>query len=376
METDAETDVTDSQMMQVEEPMEDMDAETDVTDSQMMQVEEPMEDMDWGQDENINYLLCQALDEEMERQRRLDMYGGGAAPPHAHPQAPPPAQAPPAPPHAQAPPAQAPPAQAPAQQPPVQQAALNDTARRVTFHPVNQLDILQSMNELEYEVTDLLKQEMERHQGIKWHMELTAEYYKMNQDGERIATEQIFRSDTTIAVNDNDLTNTLTTAMQEIYRRSQEFQAEGSGWTLDRVMSLTVHTVYYQPLLGNSYIKLPEYVKSKKAVLNIQNDDDKCILWSILAHLHPIARENHPYRVNKYQPYETELNMAGVSYPTPLADILKIENNNNISINVIGYDSTDHFYPLRVTRNIREQHVNLLLIKEGEKKPLLPHQKL
>ena len=120
------------------------------------------------------------------------------------------------------------------------------------------------MNELESEVTDLLKQEMERHQGIKWHMELTAEYYKMNQDGERITTEQIFRSDTTIAVNDNDITNTLTTAMQEIYRRSQEFQAEGSGWALERVMSLTVHTVYYQPLMGSSYVKLTEYIIGKK----------------------------------------------------------------------------------------------------------------
>ena len=155
--------------------------------------------------------------------------------------------------------------------------------------------------------------------------------------------------------------------MQEIYQRSQEFQAEGSGWALERVMSLTVHTVYYQPLMGNSYIKLPEYVARKKAVLNIQNQDDKCILWSILAHLHPMDRVDSPYRVAKYQPYEHELDMTGVAYPTPLADITKIENNNNISINVIGYDSTDGFYPLRVTRNIKERHVNLLLIKEGDK---------
>ena len=223
------------------------------------------------------------------------------------------------------------------------------------------------MNELEPEVTDLLEQEMERHQGIKWYMELTAEYSKMNLDGDRITTEQIFRSDTTIAVNDNDIINTLTTAMQEIYRRSQEFQAEGSGWALERVMSLTIHTVHYQPLMGSSYIKLPEYVANKKAVLNIQNQDNKCILWSILAHLHPIARKNNPQRVTKYRPYENELNMAGVTYPTPLADITKIENNNNISINVIGYDSTDGFYPLRVTRNIKERHINLLLIKEGDK---------
>ena len=223
------------------------------------------------------------------------------------------------------------------------------------------------MSELEFRVTDMLQHEMERHQGIKWYMALTAEYSRLNLDGEQITTEQVFRSDTDAVLNDHDITNTLASAMQEIYRRSQEFQAEGSGWALERVILLTLHTVAYQPLMGNSYIKLPDYIMKKKAVLNIQNQDDKCILWSILAHLHPIPRDNNPNRVAKYQPYEHELNMVGVAYPTPLQDICKIEKNNNLSINVIGYDSTDGFYPLRITRDIKDQHINLLLIKDGEK---------
>ena len=135
---------------------------------------------------------------------------------------------------------------------------------------------------------DLLQHEIAQHQGIKWYMALTAEYSRLNLNGDQITTEQVFRSDTVIAVNQDDIIDTLATAMQEIYRRSQEFQAEGSGWALERVISVTVHTVYYQPIAGNSFIKLPEYVFNKKAVLNIQNNDDKCILWSILAHLHPI----------------------------------------------------------------------------------------
>ena len=409
----AKNDVSYSQMMDVEEEQEEMDwckdeemdcddllrqalDDEDVSDSQMMDVEEEQEEMDWGQDE----LLCQAPDEEMKRQREQNMYGGGVpaqlsqagaplakppvrapAAPAQQPQAPtaqPPqlslAQPPQVPPtqplHAPpAPPPQGPaqPLQAPPVQPPAQQAALNDTARRVTFYPVNQLDILQSMNELEFRVTDMLQHEMERHQGIKWYMALTAEYSRLNLDGEQITTEQVFRSDTDAVLNDHDITNTLASAMQEIYRRSQEFQAEGSGWALERVILLTLHTVAYQPLMGNSYIKLPDYIMKKKAVLNIKNQDDKCILWSILAHLHPISRDNNPNRVAKYRPYEHELNMIGVAYPTPLQDICKIEKNNNLSINVIGYDSTDGFYPLRITRDIKDQHINLLLIKDSEK---------
>ena len=223
------------------------------------------------------------------------------------------------------------------------------------------------MNELELQVTDLLQQEMERHQGIKWYMALTAEYSKLNLEGEQITTEQVFRSSTVAVVNNDDVITSLAAAMREIHVQSEEFQAQGSGWALERVLSLTVHTVAYQPLMGNSYIKLPEYIIRKRAVLNIQNRDDKCILWSILAHLHPIAHGDNAKRVTKYRPYEHELNMAGVTYPTPLQDISKIEKNNNLSINVIGYDSTDGFYPLRITRDIKDRHINLLLITDGEK---------
>ena len=131
-------------------------AENDVSDSQLIEAAEHQEEMDCGMDN----LLSQALDGEIERQ---SMYGGGAPEPIA--QAPPVLPPPPA--------LQA--QQAPPPQQPLQQAALNNTARRVIFYPINQLDILQSMNELQFRVTDMLHHEMEQHQGIKWYMALTAE---------------------------------------------------------------------------------------------------------------------------------------------------------------------------------------------------------
>ena len=39
----------------------------------------------------------------------------------------------------------------------------------------------------------------------------------------------------------------------------------------------------YVPLKGSQYIDLPPKVKNSKAVINIQNDDDKRFLWSLLA---------------------------------------------------------------------------------------------
>ena len=251
--------------------------------------------------------------------------------------------------------------------PPQQQAALNNTAREVKLHPHNRLDIIPALNELQQQIRDILVQHRQEHNGIKWYIALNTRYVKIDDDGERLTTEPVFRSETAAAVNDQDIDEQLAEAMLSIHRQSQEFLTEGSGWSLDDILALTISTVAYQPLIGNSYIKTPAFIEAKKAVVNVQNQDDKCILWSILAQLHPAP--HHVYRVTKYQPYENELNMAGVAFPTPIQDVRKIENNNDtLSINVFGYDKTDGIVPLYHTKAVKEQHVNLLLIKEG-----IPH---
>ena len=135
-----------------------------------------------------------------------DQWGGEQAPQPAAPaQALAPAQAPlpvqaPAP--AQAPPpAQVQPAQVPP--PPQQQAALNNTARAITLYPYYQGDILPALNELQQQVRDVLRQHRQEHHGIKWYMALNVRYVKIGEDGERMTTEPLFRSDTVAAVNDS-----------------------------------------------------------------------------------------------------------------------------------------------------------------------------
>ena len=99
--------------------------------------------------------------------------------------------------------------------------------------------------------------------------------------------------------------------------------------------------------------------------MKIQNKDDKWFLWSILAHLHMVHYCQHGYRVEKYIPYENELNMEGITYPVAVKDVPKFEEQNDISVNVFGYE--DGYYPLYISRNQKERHVNLLLLEEKGK---------
>ena len=71
----------------------------------------------------------------------------------------------------------------------------------------------------------------------------------------------------------------------------------------------------YEPLQASSYIPTPKIFEGKFAILNIQNNDEKCFLWSVLAHLHHMPSKNYPNRVLMYKDYEKELNVRDISWP-------------------------------------------------------------
>ena len=105
------------------------------------------------------------------------------------------------------------------------------------------------------------------------------------------------------------------------------------------------------------------------AILNIQNNDTYCLLWSILAVIHPVDKD--PQRVSKYIPYLNELNITDIDFTNgmKITDIDKIENlNNQLSINVFEY-STDEYndyklVPLYISKNIENRRIiDLILYK-------------
>ena len=117
-----------------------------------------------------------------------------------------------------------------------------------------------------------------------------------------------------------------------ILKELEEFQEKDSGWTLKCIISLCINMKKFSPIRGNSYIELPPQINCKKACVNVQNKDNECFKWSILAALHP--QESNSHRVTKYQTYENELCFAGIDFPVKLNQVHKFEVLNNISVNV------------------------------------------
>ena len=154
----------------------------------------------------------------------------------------------------------------------------------------------------------------------------------------------------------------------EIEEKSLQVEnAVGSGWIFVKIVDLTLHTTGWDPLNAGSYIDLPKVLKDKHAIVNMQNQDDKCFDWSVLRALNP--KNDHPERIDKdLRSKENTLNMKGINHPVDFRGIDHFESQNlDIAISVIGYTNYGGLRPLKTSKDIKRKHqITLLLLKDGD----------
>ena len=127
-----------------------------------------------------------------------------------------------------------------------------------------------------------------------------------------------------------------------------EYQRSGSGWRLRRVTQLEIHIGEFKPLRGKKHEPLPKSIVSKKAIFNMKNDDDECFKWAVTRLLNPVDKK--PERISKeLKEQSKELNWEGSEFPTPINNIKRFEENNNICVNVFSADESLKVYPLRIS---------------------------
>jgi len=122
----------------------------------------------------------------------------------------------------------------------------------------------------------------------------------------------------------------------------------------------------YNPIGGSGYKFItPPSIGKTKATLNIENNDDKCFLYCILAAKH--SQANHAERVTKYLPYLEELNVEGLKFPITINQIPKFElQNESVSVNVLHLDPDGIIIPIYASKHRdRQMHVNLMLLVQG-----------
>ena len=201
-------------------------------------------------------------------------------------------------------------------------------------------------------INKTLKDFFSYHRNIKFRMILVCIMEKQNikQNVGVIGLEEgkaYFSSGTLYNLKSDDVDKLIEITIDSVDGSIESYQAVGSGWYFKEVEKLEIHTIGFNPAKGSSYISLPNWISNKKAIVNIQNKDDKCFLWCILRYLYPRDRDEE--RLKDLKKYEFSLNTKGITFPMKLKDITKFEKLNPSipGINVFSYENMI-IYPLRM----------------------------
>jgi len=102
----------------------------------------------------------------------------------------------------------------------------------------------------------------------------------------------------------------------------------------------------------------------KKAIVNIQNKDEKCFLWCILRYLHP--KEDNDYLLKDLKKYEFSLNTEGIDFPIKFKHISKFEKLNPSlpGINFFLVNDNNKFYPLKMAEKDCLNTIDLFFYEE------------
>ena len=176
-----------------------------------------------------------------------------------------------------------------------------------------------------------------------------------------------FNSKPKIIINNTEIPESLQLSKQKILNMIAQWVSEGSGWTIQSVDNHYINIVQYQPMKGSSYIKLPQELRHhKKGLINMKNDDNECFRWCHIRYLNP--QDKNPQRIKKSdKEYINQLDYSEIEFPVTTKKYNKIEKQNEININVFGYENKQP-YPIYISKEKYEKHMELLLITEDENK--------
>ena len=214
----------------------------------------------------------------------------------------------------------------------------------------------------ERQVTTLLN-EMK---GLKYVETLKVTFEKISADA-IVEKSAYFNSTSQTTINEMEIVDSLQMSKQNLLNQISRWISEGSGWIIKSVDRHYLNIAKYEPMKGSSYIQLPSELRNpKKGLINMKNEDNECFRWCHIRHLNP--QDKYPQRIKKSdKEYVNKLDYSGVEFPIAVKHYNRIEKQNSVNINVFGYENKQP-YPIYISKEKYEDHIELLLVTEKENK--------
>ena len=136
--------------------------------------------------------------------------------------------------------------------------------------------------------------------------------------------------------NTNEIIKNLFNSLLRRYHEGLQVSMRGREFVFDYVeyLNYIFHKVNLKT--SGSYVEATEWLKSKGATINCQNDDDKCFQYVITIALNYDEIGNNHQRVNKVKPFVDKYDWTDINFPFHINDWKKFElNNKSIALSVL-----------------------------------------
>ena len=202
---------------------------------------------------------------------------------------------------------------------------------------------------------------------FKYQRVFSARFSKQNEDNQLLDETELFNK---LNINHN-LTETDINKIDVKSPLEHQIQQHGikdSGWRFDKNDTMTAFYYKTGDLNGSSYDKSP---LRSNAILNIENNDKNCFIWSIIASLHP-CNNNHSNRVSNYRKFFNDLNLEGFDSTIGFkcSDVHKFNELNNLSLNMFElnfYQDQNKWrhklIPIEISKNTSDRFIDLAIYK-------------
>src|SRR5579871_5099823 len=200
---------------------------------------------------------------------------------------------------------------------------------------------------------------------------ITVEYSKVTDpEYSHIGNLQSSAYDINYLSNRNDMFCQLFVSLAE---KNARYIRESSGLVIRKIEKVQTSFAKYNPIQlssasGKSFIKLPKFLQNKNAIVNVQNTDEQCFGYAVMAaltHNPKIKQHTNAQRPSKYMCLFNNYKLDQIQYPVDpfkVGELEQIEKDIQININVFSFydDEGKARHPLYISKTNFERSVDLL----------------
>ena len=151
--------------------------------------------------------------------------------------------------------------------------AFSGYARSYKVEIVNKKNPLVQLEVSKSSIEDLFKDLLNEIKGFKYQITLAVLLSKIKTEWSIEYSPVYFNSTTKTVINSDEFG--LDQSFCEILYRIDNWVNQGSGWIVESIEGFYLNVSSYSPLIGSTYIELPDELKnSRKGLINIHNDDN------------------------------------------------------------------------------------------------------